>query len=197
MKANLINSTIIIVFTILFGACGNREQDHQSTEHTEEASSIAENSAIFKDIDTSVKSQIAQIFQHYIHLKNALISNNLSEAKTGAQGIIGAVEAVDTTKFTRDQKAAFDAQIEKIKENAAHIAETHEVAHQREHFNPLTEGTYGLLKSFGGSKTMYYDFCSMANNDEGGYWISESEEIQNPYFGDKMLSCGEVKEVFK
>jgi Cu(I)/Ag(I) efflux system membrane fusion protein len=37
----------------------------------------------------------------------------------------------------------------------------------------------------------------MANDDVGGYWFSESEEIRNPYFGDEMLLCGEVKEVFE
>jgi Cu(I)/Ag(I) efflux system membrane fusion protein len=29
--------------------------------------------------------------------------------------------------------------------------------------------------------------------DTGAYWISDSKEIRNPYFGDAMLTCGEVK----
>lgn len=194
MKRNLRNMTAVIAFAVLFGTCGNRE-NQQSNEHPEESFSIALTTAIFKDVDPSVKSEIDQVFQHYIHLKNALVSSSLSETKAGAQKMIGALEAVDTVKFTGEQKVAFGEQVAKIKENAAHIVETSEIAHQREHLNPITDGIYNLLKSFGGSKTMYYDFCPMANKDQGGYWVSESKEIKNPYFGEEMLSCGEVKEI--
>jgi hypothetical protein len=52
-----------------------------------------------------------------------------------------------------------------------------------------------LLKAFGANdRTLYYQHCPMANNDKGGNWISQTSEIKNPYFGDKMLKCGETKE---
>jgi Cu(I)/Ag(I) efflux system membrane fusion protein len=34
----------------------------------------------------------------------------------------------------------------------------------------------------------------MFNDNKGAYWLSEIEEIRNPYFGEKMLSCGETIE---
>jgi hypothetical protein len=34
----------------------------------------------------------------------------------------------------------------------------------------------------------------MAFNNEGAYWLSAEKEVNNPYFGDKMLHCGSVKE---
>jgi Cu(I)/Ag(I) efflux system membrane fusion protein len=34
----------------------------------------------------------------------------------------------------------------------------------------------------------------MTAEDQGGYWLSEFEEIRNPYFGEAMLTCGEVRE---
>jgi membrane fusion protein, copper/silver efflux system len=34
----------------------------------------------------------------------------------------------------------------------------------------------------------------MAFDDEGGYWLSSEEEIQNPYLPETMLMCGEVIE---
>ena len=34
----------------------------------------------------------------------------------------------------------------------------------------------------------------MANGDKGAYWLSSIEEIENPYFGDEMLKCGETRE---
>jgi hypothetical protein len=34
----------------------------------------------------------------------------------------------------------------------------------------------------------------MAFNNTGGFWLSDSKTIRNPYFGDKMLTCGQVRE---
>ena len=32
----------------------------------------------------------------------------------------------------------------------------------------------------------------MAFDNKGAYWLSEEKEIRNPYFGSKMLTCGET-----
>jgi hypothetical protein len=34
----------------------------------------------------------------------------------------------------------------------------------------------------------------MALNNSGAYWFNDSKEVRNPYFGDKMVKCGSVKE---
>jgi Cu(I)/Ag(I) efflux system membrane fusion protein len=36
----------------------------------------------------------------------------------------------------------------------------------------------------------------MAFNNKGAYWLSETKEITNPYFGASMLACGEVKQTY-
>jgi len=53
---------------------------------------------------------------------------------------------------------------------------------------------FRILISFGCSET-----CSLeSNNDEdkGACWLSLEEKIVNPFFGDRMLHCGKVQEVF-
>ena len=40
---------------------------------------------------------------------------------------------------------------------------------------------------------LYLSFCPMAFGNKGGYWLQDSKEIKNPYFGSKMLKCGEIK----
>ena len=44
--------------------------------------------------------------------------------------------------------------------------------------------------------TIYLEFCPMANQDKGGYWLSFDDQIRNPYFGEQMLMCGEVVRSF-
>ena len=38
----------------------------------------------------------------------------------------------------------------------------------------------------------YRQFCPMAFDFKGAFWLSDSEEILNPYFGEEMLTCGNV-----
>ncbi|MDP4747411.1 MAG: efflux RND transporter periplasmic adaptor subunit, partial [Algoriphagus sp.] len=46
-------------------------------------------------------------------------------------------------------------------------------------------------------QVVYKDYCPMAFDNKGGYWLSETEDIRNPYFGASMLSCGEVKQTYQ
>jgi len=43
------------------------------------------------------------------------------------------------------------------------------------------------------SQKLYLSFCPMAFGNKGGYWIQDSDVISNPYYGAKMLRCGEIK----
>ena len=40
---------------------------------------------------------------------------------------------------------------------------------------------------------LYHDHCPMAQDNKGAMWLSETKEIRNPYFGDKMMTCGSVE----
>jgi hypothetical protein len=33
----------------------------------------------------------------------------------------------------------------------------------------------------------------MYNKGKGGIWLSETREIKNPFYGNKMLTCGSVQ----
>jgi Cu(I)/Ag(I) efflux system membrane fusion protein len=37
----------------------------------------------------------------------------------------------------------------------------------------------------------------MALGDKGAYWLSEIKEINNPYFGEEMLRCGEITKTIR
>ena len=47
------------------------------------------------------------------------------------------------------------------------------------------------------SGEVYKQYCPMAFEGKGGYWLSNSKEVRNPYYGDKMLKCGSVQETIQ
>ncbi len=79
----------------------------------------------------------------------------------------------------------------------AKTAQTQDVEAQRLALVRITQSMYELTKAFKpNAQKVYYQFCPMAFNDKGGYWLNEQEKVYNPYFGNKMLHCGKVEESF-
>ena len=68
---------------------------------------------------------------------------------------------------------------------------------QRSRFEKLSLAILDVVDSFGhdGSSPLYKAFCPMAFDNRGAVWLQASEQIHNPYFGGKMLRCGEVRRV--
>ena len=83
-------------------------------------------------------------------------------------------------------------------ENVDTIAKDATLETQREAFAPLSQTLYQSLRQFAVTGLdIYYQYCPMADSDQGAYWLSELQEINNPYFGEAMLKCGETRETLK
>jgi Cu(I)/Ag(I) efflux system membrane fusion protein len=50
-----------------------------------------------------------------------------------------------------------------------------------------------IAKAFPPNKELYIQYCPMADRNNGARWLSDSKIVKNPYFGESMLKCGEVK----
>jgi Cu(I)/Ag(I) efflux system membrane fusion protein len=75
------------------------------------------------------------------------------------------------------------------------VISSDKIKEQRLAFSGFSDQFYKAIKTFSlMGKTAYYQFCPMAFDNKGAYWISESKTILNPYFGKKMIDCGETKE---
>lgn len=120
-------------------------------------------------------------YSQYILLKEALVGSEAVEAKNAAKMLEGPLSAVNNGKA---------AKIE-----AAKIANTSSLNDQRKAFAFLSNEMTILVKaSMLAMGEIYLEYCPMANGNTGAYWLSSQKEIKNPYFGDKMLKCGSVKE---
>lgn len=51
-----------------------------------------------------------------------------------------------------------------------------------------------FIKTFNNDEKLFVQFCPMANEGKGAYWLSQEEQIKNPYYGAMMLRCGEIIE---
>ncbi len=132
------------------------------------------------------------IIDAYIQIKNGLVADDNSATAKGGTALVAAFSEFDMTALEGETHKEYMEILESAKEHAEHIVKS-DIAHQREHFEALSTDIDDLVTLLGTEKTLYQGFCPMANNNKGAYWLSETKEIKNPYFGAKMLKCGSVK----
>ncbi|MBA2248809.1 MAG: DUF3347 domain-containing protein [Chitinophagaceae bacterium] len=186
----------IAVFATTLSACNN-SSDKSNEAKNKNSDSVITSSKTNQE-PTKVTTSVKDIIDGYLQMKNALVNDNGSDAANAGKTIMTAVDKMDTSSLSDQQKKSFADVADDIKENAQHCSVNgNKIEHQREHFEMLTQDMYDLVKSAGAGQTLYYDHCPMYNNGKGANWISEIKEIKNPYLGKKMLTCGSVKEALK
>jgi len=136
---------------------------------------------------------IDKITTSYIGVKNALVGSNATLAKSKSVELLAALSA-PVKGLQPAQQKLLGTYLDKLKFDSRHISETTVIDHQREHFESLSKNMYSLLSGLKlNSTTVYQQYCPMKK----AAWLSESEDIRNPYYGDDMLECGKVTATLK
>ncbi len=146
-------------------------------------------------IDKKAKQTLSTFFDKYIKLKDALTEDDLDESKKAAINLQNYLGKINMSLFKGEAHNVW-MQHSSPSENAARaITKAADIKAARHHFIALSNQIVMLAKSFGPfDKPVFVLFCPMANDDKGADWLSREKEIRNPYFGESMLSCGEVKQ---
>jgi hypothetical protein len=144
----------------------------------------------------SVKAQdnsIDKITTSYISLKNALVGSNAELAKSKSKELLAAL-SVPATGLKPAQQKLMATYNDKLKFDSRHISETTAIDHQRKHFESLSKNMFALISGLKmNNATLYQQYCPMKKAS----WLSETEEIRNPYYGDDMLECGKITATLK
>jgi hypothetical protein len=148
---------------------------------------------LFSTASAQSKS-VSTVLNTYYKLKNELVAGNSSAASTAAADFKSAVAAVNSSTASADEVKAFEPLKQKLQIDAAAIAGANDIDKQREFFGTLSTNMISLAKSISLSdKEIYVDYCPMKKAS----WLSAEKAIKNPYYGNKMLTCGNVKETIK
>ncbi|VAW15652.1 Probable Co/Zn/Cd efflux system membrane fusion protein [hydrothermal vent metagenome] len=164
--------------------------DNSDGHHDNDASTTNDKSDI--GANTQKNATTSPIIDAYIQIKNGLVATDKGATAKGGTALLTAFSKFDMTALKGDTHKEYMEIYESAKEHAEHIVKS-DITHQREHFETLSTDITDLIALLGTEKTLYQDFCPMANNNKGAYWLSEVKDIKNPYFGDKMMKCGSVK----
>jgi len=134
-------------------------------------------------------TQIEVFLSNYFELKDALVGTDFALAQRKLAKLNADIEKIIDAS---DSNSLLWKSLNKKLEP---MVSAKDIEGIRKHFKPFSQDMVELARVFDGHEsTIYVQFCPMADDNKGAFWLSLQEEIRNPYFGDKMLICGTVKE---
>ena len=178
------------VYASLHGCC-KYERKQSKTVKSETKNQTEVNTG------TQVTNQLAKVFSNYFSLKDALVSTDGNLASQKASELVKSINEIKMDKLTTEEHYVWMKVMKDLVFDAAHINETKEASHQRDHFVTLSKNIYELIKVSKQPGTIYYQHCPMYNDGKGANWLSKESAIKNPYYGSQMLSCGKTVETIK
>ncbi len=150
------------------------------------------------EVDKSFLKQLEFIFEDYMKLRDALVEANNEKAIESARNFEKSLLKVQSNRL-RDKKTyeTWMKSENSLNKALEEISKTNDVEKNRLVFINLSKEMINIVKVFGFQEPVYIVHCPMADNNRGADWISFKNEVVNPYFGDKMLHCGKVKQVIE
>ncbi|HEA29150.1 MAG TPA: DUF3347 domain-containing protein [Leeuwenhoekiella sp.] len=180
-------ASALAVTAILSISCkeGNKDEDTK----TPMQSPTSQKSMDVKN-DTQ-DSKATAIVAMYLSVKNALVADNSEAAAEAGGKLVALFDGFDVFSYSSAEQTELKDIVVDAKEQAEHISKS-PMEHQREHFKTLSNDITDMVAITGTDKKLYEQFCPMYDN--GSTWLSASDEVKNPYYGSKMLSCGKVQQ---
>ncbi|MDZ7763604.1 MAG: DUF3347 domain-containing protein [Melioribacteraceae bacterium] len=136
---------------------------------------------------------MTSLIEKYFTLKDALVDSDLSKTKSTGNQLISSLKQIDMKLLEGDAHHKWMEIENTLSSSLKSLTETEDIEEARKYFEDISEAAIESADFFGVNREIVYvQFCPMAFDDKGASWLSDSDEILNPYFGDMMLNCGEV-----
>ncbi|MBS1776082.1 MAG: DUF3347 domain-containing protein [Bacteroidetes bacterium] len=185
-------SILMFCFFVVLLSCTNKQKEETQSGETPISKATPQSK-----LDSTGTALLMTTVGNYYELKDALVATDAAKADAAAQKLLASMS--DLQGKVKD--SSLSLQIDTINiESKALMAATNDpkTEQKRVHFEKVSNAMFTLLRAADLKNAgVYRQHCPMAFNDKGAYWLSNETEIKNPYFGKKMLECGEVTDSLK
>lgn len=180
---------VAIAALIFFAACGGADKKTEEIKKDEPLPQ-SRNSDEFND-------KFNNLLTSYYRLKDAFVASNDTMAATQAEALLESAGNLNLKEVKADSTIVETANqyLSSVSAEAKALTIEPNLEAKRKSFQMISDNMYDLVRTVHFDReTVHHQFCPMAFNDAGAYWLSSTSDIKNPYFGKKMLTCGEVKD---
>jgi len=157
---------------------------------------VPKNNSVGLDVSKEFQHQLKEVLNEYIALKDAFVKEESNNIISQSEKIGAILSKVDMKLLENKEAQTFWMSLEKqLRVAVSSILKTTAIKEQRNHFKQVSASLIEAVKVFGINEKVFVAFCPMADSNKGAYWLSKEEKVINPYFGNAMLTCGEIKQV--
>jgi membrane fusion protein, copper/silver efflux system len=167
---------------------GHQHGEREDRTHTRDAEDLS------VGVSDDFRAEFTDMIRVYLDLKDALVESDFNEASRLSAGLVSELESIGEHRNRGDAHNAWMDVYGNLMGHLQPMADAGSIEEIRTQFRTVSDLLVNAVKSFGIDGVVYHQYCPMAFDDEGGYWLSSEEEIQNPYLPETMLMCGEVIE---
>ncbi len=130
---------------------------------------------------------MAPILAEYLKITEALAADKTEGVVRAADRIVKLSVTLDSSLVGGKHAEHYNDVPRKLREAASKLSKAQDIEKMREDLKDLSRPMAmwsGMSKPAG----VYTAYCSMAK----GSWLQKGKEIANPYYGSKMLRCGDI-----
>lgn len=167
---------------------------HAGMDMTEDTP-VKENKIIKKS--NEFQNQFDKVIKDYLSLSKALSKDDMKNAKSDSANLLNSLKAVDMKLLDADTHIIWMTEYDPLTKSSEQISKAEKIEQIRKKFNDLSQSLTKVIEKVGVSKNKLYNIhCPMAFDGKGADWIQDNENVENPYMGQEMLTCGEVVKVY-
>lgn len=149
-------------------------------------------------ISQEAKEALQPLYQEYLTMKDALTADQLTNAQEAASNMQAALSRINMSLFTGEAHNVWMQHSSELEKAIQHVAHFKTVEEVRKAFQQASDHMVALTGTFHPyNETLYVQHCPMASENKGADWLSLEKEVRNPYFGESMIGCGEVKATYQ
>lgn len=147
----------------------------------------------FSNLPEKAQINTSSLTEQYLQMKEALVDSNPQQVSAAASTMLQSLKAWDGNDLDAEPKDFYQTRSASMRDELQHMVDNKELEKQRDHFARLSKSMTELVSAFdSGQNSLYYQYCPMAFDNKGAYWLSNSKEIRNPFHPEEMLTCGRV-----
>ena len=150
------------------------------------------------DVPAEFRLKLNPLYEAYVASVNALSEDDLSEARGAVRQVREAAEAVGSGGLEEHAREPFHKIRQEIVFSAYEVLDAKDIEAARGRFKKLSQAMIALAEGFGHAQPspLHRAYCPMAFDNQGAAWLQAGDKLANPYFGHKMLRCGEMQKTF-
>ncbi len=172
---------------------GGMNQESSQSNNQMNMLQVNESEQTFES-DPEFKEQLQVVFSVYLQVKDALIESDVKTAARKAENLQMAINEVDMKLVKDEAHMEWMKDLSILQKSTEGIQNETDLEKARMMLSPLSDQLFHTLKKYQVEVDGYRQYCPMAMDNQGAFWLSDSDKVLNPYFGDAMLTCGNVEE---